>query len=101
MTNIKSSELGTLKPNEVLSGLPDKLKDPAMFTVIERKLAKIIKSDHKHKTAKIYVKCAECQEKRQKRLDEIKALGFKNIQQYLEWKKIHYIIKNKQDFRVK
>jgi len=78
-----------LKKNPLFKGLSNSLKDPKRFEEVEKELAEIIKSDHQHKTVKSYVTCAWCNERRQKRQDAMKRLGFKSLKQYLEWKKIH------------
>ena len=98
-------DLSTLKkktkPNPIFKGLKKELKDPACFDDIESKLQIILKIDHTHKTASSYAKCEECNSKRVERQKAMKDIGFKNINQYLEWKKIHTIIKNKKNFQVK
>lgn len=88
------------KKDNLLDGLSDELKTTEKFDEIEAKLLDLIKTDHKHKTAKQYVKCIECMQKRDKRNELIKSFGFKNYLQYLQWKKIHTIIKNKQNFQI-
>lgn len=90
-----------LKPNPIFKGLPENLKDPACFEGIEKKLMELIKSDHKHKTASSYVKCKECQAKYQVRKKEMRKMGFKSVVQYLEWKKIMTIIRDKKSFQLK
>ena len=67
----------------------------------EKQLIEILKSDHKHKTASSYAKCSECQQKREERKQKMKDIGFKSIQQYMEWKKIHEIIRNKKSFQLR
>lgn len=98
---LQSSKVPKLKPNPLFKGLPKTLKDPSNFDTTEEKLATILKSDHVHKTASSYGKCAECQKRRVERQTMMKLLGFKNIMQYMEWKKIMTIIKNKKDFEIK
>lgn len=90
-----------IKPNPIFKGLSSDLKDPKAFKKIEKKLQSILKADHKHKTASSYAKCEECNKNREERKKTMKDLGFKSIQQYMEWKKIMTIIINKKDFQVR
>lgn len=90
-----------LKPNPLFKGMSSILKDPKNYKKIEKELIKILQSDHKHKTASSYVKCVECQAKREERKQKMKEVGFKSIQQYMEWKKIMTIIINKQSFQLR
>ena len=77
-----------------MKDLPDRLKDPKVFALIERKLAGMLKADHTHEVPSEYVKCFVCQHKRALRLKKLKALGFKSNIQYLEWKRVMQFIKN-------
>ena len=86
---------------KVLEGLPDNLKNPEMFYIVEKELAKILESDHKHKTVKEYVSCAWCNQKRELRQNKVKSYGFQSLAQYLEWKKIMDIIINKRNIQLK
>jgi len=90
-----------LKPNPLFKGMSDYLKDPKNFDKVELELIKILQSNHKHKTASAYVKCQECQSKRDERTKRMKKIGFKSLQQYMGWKKIHTIIKEKKSFQLK
>lgn len=89
------------KPSPLFKGMPKSLKDPSNFETTEKQLIEILKSDHKHKTASSYAKCSECQQKREERKQKMKDIGFKSIQQYMEWKKIHEIIRNKKSFQLR
>ena len=89
------------KPNPIFKGLPESLKDPKIYEETEKKLILILKSDHKHKTASSYTKCKECNAKREERKNLMKKIGFKSIQQYMEWKKIMTIINDKKNFQIK
>ena len=97
LTKVKKN----LKPDPIFKGMSKYLKDPKNFMVVENKLQDVLKSDHKHKTASSYVKCKECQTKYQERKARMKELGFKSIQQYLAWKKIHVIIRDKKSFQLR
>lgn len=90
-----------LKPNPLFKGLSAKMKDPKNFVDIEKRLQEVISSNHVHKTATSYAKCKECQGKREERKKMMKDIGFKSIQQYLEWKKIMVIISEKKSFQLK
>lgn len=86
------------KPNPLFKGMSAYLKDPKNYEKIEGELINILQSDHNHKTASSYVKCKECQSKREERKQRMKDVGFKSIQQYMEWKKIMTIILRKENF---
>ncbi len=90
-----------LKKRPVLKYLPTHLKDPKCFEEIEKQLSDIMKSEHSHKSVKEFVRCKECVDRRQKRTDTMKELGFKSINQFLEWRKIMQIIKAKANFQVR
>lgn len=90
-----------IKPNPLFKGMSNYLKDPKNFNKVELELINILHSGHNHKTASAYVKCKECQSKREERTKRMKEIGFKSLQQYMEWKKIHTIIKDKKSFQLK
>lgn len=90
-----------IKPNPIFKGLSNTLKDPKNFKKIEKKLQAILKIDHEHKTASSYAKCQECNSNREERKKMMKDIGFKSIQQYMLWKKVMSIIKDKANFQVR
>jgi hypothetical protein len=90
-----------IKPNPIFKGLPSVLKDVKNFEKTEKKLISVLQSDHKHSTAKAYVKCKECNDKRLERQKIMKDIGFKSLSQYLEWKKIMTIIRDKKNFELR
>lgn len=90
-----------LKPNPIFKGLPDTLKDPKMFDEVEKKLRLATLSDHKHSTVKSYVGCKRCKDKFAKRQAIMKEYGFKDIKQYMEWKRVMSIIKQKRNFQLR
>ena len=90
-----------LKPDPVFKYMPSSLKDPACFDGIEKQLADVMRSDHKHRSVKSFVTCAWCQGNLKKRQELITTLGFKSYDQYLNWKKIMTIIKDKKDFQLR
>lgn len=96
-----TSNLGKLKPAPIFKEMSDNLKDPKVYEKIERKILKIMKTDHTHATMASYTKCKDCKVKYEKRRDAIKDFGFKNYAQYLQWKKIMNIIVSQKSFRVR
>lgn len=90
----------SLKPNPIFKGLPTSLKDPKMYAKIEKQLFEVLKGDHNHKTAKAYVRCVDCNSRREERKKIMKDIGFKSLNQYMEWKKIMNIINNKKSFQL-
>jgi len=89
------------KENPTLVGLSEELKSPEKFEEIEKKLFSIVQVAHKHKTAKQYVSCDECNKNRELRNKAILDYGFKDYNQYLLWKKVQQIIKSKQNFQIR
>lgn len=74
--------------------LPKKLKNPKSFLAIENRINRIMFSDHKHKSVKAFVTCAWCQEKLKKKQEYIKSLGFKDYNEYQQWKQIIKIMQS-------
>lgn len=100
MDKIKSSELGKLKEHPVFKDFPDELKDPKQYKAIEKKLASIMVSDHKHTSPKTFMACKRCKAKYDTRHKALLEYGFKDYHQYLLWRKIMIIINDKQDFQL-
>ncbi len=90
-----------LKPNPLFEGLDDSLKDPANFEATERKIINAVKTSHLHQTVKSYMNCKECQAKFRRRQRMVSDLGFKSLEQYLEWRKIMQIIRNKSNIQLR
>lgn len=90
-----------LKPNPVFDGMSESLKDPACFEGIEKRLADTVRTAHRHRTVAAYVRCRPCSGNRLKRQSLMKEMGFQGIAQYLEWKKVMTIIRDKKDFQVR
>lgn len=99
--NINTKKVANLKPNPIFEGLPDSVKSEKAYHRIEAKLQNVLQSDHTHKTVKEYVSCAWCNKKRELRQNMIKSEGFRNVKQYLEWRKIMEIIINKQNIQLR
>jgi len=93
-------QIAKAKPNPIFKGLAKTLKDTKNFNNTEKKLQDIIKSEHKHKQIKDYVNCGECQNRFQERKKSMKKIGFKSINQYLEWRKVMGILIAKKDFKL-
>ncbi len=89
-------ELKKLHP--LVADLPDELKDPKCFKKIEKKLHKIMESDHNHKAMITFQKCKECQARFNEKRHQIKKYGFKSYEQYLFWKRIMDIIVFEREF---
>ena len=96
--SIKKIPKGKLNP--ILKGLPEKLKDPACYEAIEKRLFLSVYSDHKHKSLKPYKQCNMCMLKLQRKRELIKEYGFKSFEQYLEWRKIMDIIYNRKQISI-
>lgn len=101
MNKLDIQKVPKLKKNAIFKGLPDKLKDPENFSKIEKELSGMLKTDHKHKTMKAYVCCAWCQKKLELKQNRMKTMGFKDYSQYMEWRKVMMIIKNKSNFQIR
>lgn len=95
MNKFTLKQIGDAKINPILASLPDELKDAKKFATIEKKIANIMVSDHKHRKVASFVKCKRCQAKFEKKREYIKSLGFNDIQQYQLWKKVMFLIINK------
>lgn len=89
--------LGDLKPNPVFKGLSKTLKDPKIYKKVEKQLLKIMQAGHKHKNPSSWFKCKDCQIRFNEKRETLKKLGFKSLNQYLEWRKVmEIILKNKK-----
>ncbi len=100
-TKLDLKQVPKLKENAIFKDLPDKLKDVKNFHKIEKELSAMMKSDHAHKTIKAFVSCAWCQKKLELKQNRMKAIGFKDYSQYMEWRKIMMIIINKANFQIR
>ena len=92
--------IAKLKVADVMKDIPTKLKNPKCYLEIERKLARVMLSDHKHSTISGFTKCKRCQAKHHKRREMIKEIGFKTLEQYMGWKRIMDIIVNKRKIMI-
>lgn len=98
MEKLDITKIKDLPKHPLFKDFPKDLKDPKCFLKIEKKITKIMHSDHQHSTVKSFTNCERCQEKFQHKRGYIKSLGFKGIEQYQMWQKIMVIINNKKDF---
>lgn len=89
---IKANDVNNAPLKEAIKGLPTKLKDPKRYEKIEKELADIMFSDHKHRKVSAFVKCKRCQAKMKKRHARLLELGFKDYSQYLDWKRIMKVV---------
>jgi len=92
------SNIKDLPTHPLFKDFPEDLKDPKCFLKIEKAIDKIMYSDHKHSSVKLFVKCKRCQEKFMKKREYINTLGFKGIEQYQLWKKVMLILNQEKDF---
>lgn len=97
---LSMEKLKELSPHPLFESLPESLKDVKEFVATENRLAKMVYSDHTHKTIKAYVRCKSCKEKFNKKKEAIKALGFETTEQYLLWRKVMGIILREEDIQL-
>lgn len=97
MDKFTLKQIGKAKVNPIFKGLQDNLKDPKNFKKIEKKLANVMMSDHKHKQISTFIKCKRCQAKLEKKRRAIRELGFKDFEQYQNWKRVMLHIINKRE----
>lgn len=91
MTEPQLSPIQPTKIN-VLAGLPEYLKDPAIYSKIHKLLLEKLSTRHSHGTIEEYAKCFHCQRKFRERGEMIRKLGFKSIPQFLQWQRVMDII---------
>lgn len=97
MDKFTQKQIAGAKVNPIFKGLSDDLKDPKKFKSIEKKIADVMVSDHKHRTIKAFINCKRCQDKLKKKRELLDKLGFKNQEQYQMWRKVMGIISNKEE----
>ena len=92
---VKAADVQDLPADPRFKDLPEALKDPMMFMVVEKKLQYIMFSDHKHRKMETFINCKRCKAKVTKRHNALLEFGFTDYNQYLHWKRImNFIIKN-------
>lgn len=87
--DIKPNTFPKYKPNPILAGLPDYLKDHANFKKIQLALLNAGATRHSHAEVLEWAGCKACQQKQWDRKEMMKKLGFRSGAQYLMWFKIH------------
>ncbi len=100
MKKLSLKKIAKMPISKIFKDLPDRLKSVEAYNKIELELFKILQTDHKHKTVKEYVTCAWCNKKRELKQNRIKALGFVDYAQYVQWRKVMEVIKNKKEIIV-
>lgn len=86
-------QLSPIQPKRnVLHGLPQYLKDPAIYPKIHKLLIEELATTHSHGELINYAKCVACQKKFYGRAEMIKKLGFKSTAQFFQWQKIMDVI---------
>lgn len=89
---IKPSEQGDLPNHPALEGIPDDIKSEEAYNEIQKKIVKIMHSDHKHRKVSAFVNCKRCKDRVEKRNAYLKEKGFKNYGQYLTWRQVMDIV---------
>jgi len=96
-TTVKAKDMEGLPTNPIFDGLSDDLKTLEAFEKVEKDINKIMISDHKHLKIQAFVKCKRCKDKMIKRRKKLESLGFKDYHQYLTWKKVITMIRDKHE----
>ncbi len=96
-TTIKQEDIKDLPSNPALENIPDELKSIKGFEELEKKLARIMFSDHKHSKVVSFEKCKRCGDKILKRRAELVKIGFKDYSQYLTYKKVMNLIQQNHE----
>jgi len=99
MKKITIKQIGKAKVNPIFDGLPDSLKDIKNFEKADKAISSIMVSDHKHANIQMFMKCKRCQAKKARKDAMIKELGFKDYNQYQNWKRVMGVIRDKQDLK--
>ena len=76
------------KPNPILAGLPDFVKDPANYNKIQMDLLNALGGAHSHSDMVTWASCLNCQNKLVNFRDTMNKIGFKSPQQYIAWKRV-------------
>lgn len=71
--------------------IPEELKDAKVFMKLEKRLQKILKADHGHRSITTWKKCSKCQGSVGKYQEEIRKLGFTS-ETWMQYKKIMNVI---------
>ena len=82
-------------PNPLLASLPPHLKDQANFDKIQRALLETLVCRKTHSDVVKMAECTKCTENMLVRRKLLKELGFQSVAQYMEWRKVHEVIKKR------
>jgi len=81
-----------LQPS-ILAGLPEYLKDPNVYDKVQKAIVSSIQSSCTHSDPSEWMSCRKCGEKMAERRALLKRLGFKSPAQYMQWKKVHEMMR--------
>lgn len=84
------------KPNPLLVGLPEYLKDHANYPKIRKFLYDIVGSRCGHSDPAAWYTCSKCYNRMQEYKMALEKLGFKSSKQYYLWRRIHEMMDSKQ-----
>lgn len=94
MSDITPETFPEYKKVSPLVGLPEYLKDPAVYDKIERELYDaLVGSCGGHGEVIEWAACSKCQQAFYNRGELLRKLGFTSPAQYLAWKKTHQKIR--------
>lgn len=85
----------TYKPNPLLAGLPEYLKDPDNYPKVRKALLETLATTHSHSDILEWGSCVPCQRKLRDHAEMVRKFGFKSPAQYMEWQKVHETIKKR------
>lgn len=85
----------------ILDGLPQKLKSLKVYESVEKRIGEIMRSDHKHTKVGAFIKCKQCAPKMNERQEYLKSIGFASYHQYLKWRQVMDIMKQLKDEKTK
>ncbi len=83
------------QPFNILDGLPDWLKKPESYEKVQRAVLDAMASGCSHSDPAAWMDCKKCGAKMVERRLLLKRFGFKSPAQYLQWKKVHEVIKKR------
>ena len=77
------------KQVDPLAGLPAFVKEPKNYMKIEKALLETLSCGKSHSDPVEMMKCSTCTENMKKRRRLMKEFGFKSVEQYFAWRKVH------------
>lgn len=99
MSDIKPDTFPKAKLHPLLAQLPDHLKDPANYEKVQKTILQSFMGKHSHGEVLEWATCKDCQKLFATRRTVLKKLGFKNAAQYMAWKKVHEVIRERVPLR--